>query len=150
VTSTQRIYLALADLTLIVHFAFVAFVVGGLLLIWIGRIFHWAFVRNVRFRLAHLAAIGFVAVEAVTGFVCPLTTWEDKLRLLAGGQERYQGSFVQHWLHQVLFFDVDRNIFAVSYVVFFLAVAVSLWSVPPQWRRQAARSDERRPHETHP
>src|SRR5436190_1383206 len=105
-TNLQRLYLLLADLTLIVHFAFVAFVIVGLLLIWIGRFRHWAFVRNVWFRAAHLVAIGFVAAEALTGIVCPLTTWEDRLRLLAGGEQRYQGSFIQHWLHQMLFFDV--------------------------------------------
>src|SRR6188768_2662955 len=141
-TNTQRLYLVLADLTLIVHFAFVAFVVVGLLLIWAGRIRRWAFVRNIWFRLAHLAAIGAVAVEALTGIVCPLTRWEDKLRLLAGGQERYQGSFVQHWLHQLMFFEADQNIFRAAYIAFFMAVALSLWFVPPQWRRNNARNED--------
>ena len=136
-TNAQRLYLALADLTLIVHAAFVVFVILGLLLIWIGRSRHWAFVRNIWFRLAHLAAIGIVAAEALAGFVCPLTTWEDRLRLLAGGEERYQGSFVQHWLHQVMFFDVNQKVFTVAYIAFFLAVALSLWSVPPRWPRRS-------------
>ena len=140
-TNAQRIYMVLADLTLMIHFAFVAFVVVGLLLIWTCRICRWAFVRNLWFRLTHLAAIGFVAVEALTGVVCPLTTWEDKLRLLAGGQERYQGSFIQHWLHQVLFFDADQNVFRAAYIAFFLAVALSLWFVPPQWRRNNVRNE---------
>jgi hypothetical protein len=92
-------------------------------------------VRNPWFRLAHLAAIGFVCVEALTGAVCPLTTWEDKLRLLAGGEERYQASFVRHWLHQVLFFEADQRFFTIAYATFFAAVALSLWVVPPRWRR---------------
>lgn len=137
-THTQRLYLLLADLTLMVHAAFVAFVVVGMLLIWIGRFCHWAFVRNVWFRLAHLAAIGVVAAESVAGFVCPLTTWENHLRLQAGGEERYQGSFIQHWLHRVMFFDFPERVFTLVYVGFFLAVALSLWLVPPQWRRAAA------------
>ena len=141
-TSTQRFYLALADLTLVVHFAFVAFVIVGLLLIWLGSPCRWAFVRNLWFRLAHLAAIGFVAAEALTGIVCPLTTWEDKLRLLAGGEGRYQGSFIQHWLHQVMFFEADQNVFRAAYIVFFLAVALSLWFVPPHWRRGATRNED--------
>jgi len=139
-TSTQRLYLALADLTLIVHAAFVAFVVIGLLLIWMGRFRHWAFVRNFWFRLAHLGAIGIVAAEAVAGFVCPLTTWEDRLRLLAGGEQRYQDSFIQHWLHQVLFFDVNQKVFATAYIAFFLAVALSFWFVPPRWQRRSSAS----------
>jgi Protein of Unknown function (DUF2784) len=134
-TPDQRIYLVLGDLTLIVHTAFVAFVVIGLLLIWIGQFRHWAFVRNFWFRLLHLAAIGVVAAESLAGFVCPLTTWENQLRLRAGGESRYQESFIQHWLHQVLFFDLDEKVFTVLYVAFFLTVVLSLWFVPPRWPR---------------
>lgn len=136
-TNLQRLYLVLADLTLIVHAAFVAFVIVGLLLIWIGRFRHWVFVRNIWFRLAHLAAIGVVAAESTAGVVCPLTTWENRLRLLAGGEVRYQGSFIQHWLHQVMFFDFHERVFTLAYVGFFLAVALSFWFVPPQWRRHS-------------
>lgn len=132
----QRCYLVLADLTLIVHAAFVAFVVIGLMLIWIGRFRGWAFVCNFWFRVAHLAAIGVVAAESLAGFVCPLTTWENRLRLMAGGEERYQGSFIQHWLHQVLFFDLSETVFTVIYVVFFTAVALSLWLMPPRMPRR--------------
>jgi hypothetical protein len=133
-TSLQRLYLVLADLTLVVHAAFVAFVVFGLLLIWIGWLRRWNFVRNFWFRLAHLAAIGVVAAESLISFVCPLTTWEDRLRMLAGGEQRYQESFVQHWLHPVLFFDVDERTFTIIYIAFFVVVALSLWLVPPRGR----------------
>lgn len=135
-TNAQRLYLMLADLVLIVHAAFVAFVIVGLLLIWVGRFCRWSFARNFWFRMTHLAAIGIVAAEALIGFVCPLTTWENRLRLLAGGDERYQGSFVQHWLHQVMFFDFNERVFTVLYLVFFAVVALSLWFVPPQWPRR--------------
>lgn len=132
-TPHQRFYLGLADLVLVVHAAFVTFVVVGLLLIWIGQVRRWGFVRNFWFRVAHLAAIGVVAAESLSGFVCPLTTWEDRLRLRAGGEQRYAGSFIQHWLHQVIFFDLSESVFTVFYLAFFLAVALSLWWVPPRW-----------------
>lgn len=135
-TPLQRFYLGLADLVLVVHASFVAFVIVGLLLIWIGRIRRWACVRNFWFRVAHLAAIGVVAAESLSGFVCPLTAWEDRLRLLAGGEQRYAGSFIQHWLHQILFFDLGERVFTITYVVFFLAVALSLWFVAPRWPRR--------------
>ena len=135
-TAMQRIYLLLADVTLIVHFSFVAFVIGGLVCIWVGGLFRWRFVRNPWFRVAHLVAIGFVCVEALTGTVCPLTTWEDELRLLAGSAERYHGSFVRHWLHQVLFFEADQRFFTLAYATYFGAVALSLWLIPPYWRRR--------------
>ena len=134
-TGAQRFYLFLADVTLIVHFAFVAFVVGGLMLIWMGGLCRWSFVRNLWFRLTHLAAIGFVAGEALAGVVCPLTTWEDKLRLLAGDEGLYQGSFIKHWLHKLMFIEANQSTFTIAYAAFFLAVALSLWFVPPRWRR---------------
>ncbi len=66
----------IADAVLVVHFAFVAFVIGGLALIWIGKTLRWGWVRNFWFRIAHLGAIAFVALEAVIGVACPLTVWE--------------------------------------------------------------------------
>ena len=45
----------LADTILIFHFLFVIFVVGGLPVIWIGEWIGLEFVRNIWFRIIHLA-----------------------------------------------------------------------------------------------
>jgi hypothetical protein len=134
-TLYQRFCLVLADGVLVVHFAFIAFVVLGLLVIWIGWWRKWAFVRGLWFRAAHLAAIALVAAQALLGIICPLTIWENQLRIIAGGEGRYAGSFVQHWLHQVIFFEAEGYVFTIAYVTFFLLVALSLWLVPPQRKR---------------
>ncbi len=123
---SPRLLLLLADVVLVVHFAIVSFVVFGLVLVWVGRFRRWEWVSNVWFRAAHLATIGVVAAEALGGVVCPLTTWENQLRLAAGGGERYAGSFVQHWVHKVMFFELPSHVFTIGYVVFFIAVA-ALW-----------------------
>ena len=128
----QRFYLVLADLVLVVHAAYIAFVIVGLVLVWVGWMRGWQFVRNPWFRLAHLAAIGVVAAQALFGVICPLTIWEDQLRLLAGGEGRYAGSFIQHWLHRFIFFEVEGYLFTIAYVAFFLAVALSYWVIPPR------------------
>lgn len=133
-TLFQRLYLALANLVLVMHAAFVAFVVIGLVLIWIGWSLNWAFVRNLWFRAAHLVAIGVVAAESLLGFVCPLTTWEDWLRMQAGDPAHYTGSFIEHWVHRLMFFDLDERAFTIIYVTFFLAVVLSFWLVPPRWQ----------------
>ncbi len=122
----------LADLVVVIHLGFVAFVILGFLLIWAGHFAGWKFVRNFTFRLAHLLAIGFVAVEALTHKVCPLTTWESDLRLRAGEAGGYQGSFVQHWVHRVLFFDLPEAAFTLIYVLFFGLVLATLWIVKPR------------------
>lgn len=118
---------------MLVHAAFILFVVAGLVLIWIGWMFRWEFVRNFWFRVAHLAAIGVVVVESITGVVCPLTTWEDKLRLLAGNQARYTGSFIRECVHRLIFFNLDERVFTIIYLAFFLAVMLSFWLMPPRW-----------------
>ncbi len=84
---------------LVAHFAYVAFVVVGLLVIWTGYFLRWSFVRNFWFRFAHLGCMGVVVVESVFGVTCPLTTWEMQLRLLAGSGQHDQTSFLQYWVH---------------------------------------------------
>jgi hypothetical protein len=136
----EQLYLLCADGVLIVHFAFVVFVVVGLLLIWVGHFCRWSFVRNFWFRLAHLLAMGSVAAESLLGFVCPLTVWESQLRLLAGGGQQYEGECVQYWVHRLMFFDLSQTTFTIIYVLFFLAVLASLWWVKPRWPRRGAES----------
>lgn len=120
----------LADVVLIIHFLFVLFVVGSLPLIWIGAWRGWGFVRNLRFRLAHLAAILFVAAESLIGMACPLTVLEDSLRRTATS-----GNFIQRWLHRILYYDVSEWILMTIYVLFALLVAVTFRLVPPRHRK---------------
>jgi Protein of Unknown function (DUF2784) len=119
----------LADIVLIVHFAFVLFVVGGLGLIWIGTAAGWEWVRGFWFRVAHLAAIVFVAGEALLGIWCPLTIWEARLR----GTDA-EKSFVATWVHRVLFYDFPEWVFTISYVLFALVVAATWWWIRPTKR----------------
>jgi hypothetical protein len=121
----------LADFILLAHFAFVLFVVGGLPLIWIGAAMGWRWVRNFWFRVAHLAAIAFVAAEALAGVWCPLTLWEDALR---GRHE--EKSFVARWIHRVMFYDLPGWVFTVAYCAFALAVVATWHWVRPDPRRK--------------
>lgn len=116
-----------ADLILVVHFAFVLFVVGGLALIWIGHAAGWRWVRSFKFRVAHLAAIIFVAGEALLGYMCPLTVWEDALRGVA--QEK---SFIARWVHYLMFYTAPEWVFTALYVAFALVVAATFWFIPPR------------------
>lgn len=116
-----------ADLVLLLHAAFVAFVVGGLAAVWLGAALGWAWVRHRAFRLAHLAAIAFVVVESVLGFTCPLTTWEDALRGTAPGGE----GFIPRWVHALLFWSAPAWAFTAAYCAFGALVAATWWKVPP-------------------
>jgi len=139
-------YRWLADAVLVLHFGFVAFVVVGLLVIWAGLAFRWSFVRHFYFRLAHLLAMGVVAAEALGGLLCPLTTWEDKLRSMAGDGQHYAGSFIQHWVHRVMFYEASERTFTVIYLGFFALIVLSVWLVPPRWPWRHAPRTATVPH----
>ena len=121
-----KLYLLLADALLVLHAVIVLFNVGAVPVIWAGHFRRWKFVRAFSFRVVHLALIGFIAAESILGMICPLTTWEDALRTKAGADPRYQGGYLAHWLHRLLFYDLDERWFIAGYGLFF-ALVVFTW-----------------------
>lgn len=117
----------LADLLVAAHLGIVAFIVGGLLLTWIGAALGWRWVRNPWFRYVHLGAIGFVAAEAVLGVACPLTVWEDLLR---GGAR--PESFMARWVHRLLYYRAPEWVFTAAYLLWASATLATLRLVPPR------------------
>jgi hypothetical protein len=128
-----NLYAVLADAILVVHALFVAFVVLGMVAIVIGYWLGWGWVRNLRFRIAHLVAIGIVVAQAWAGVLCPLTIWENALRR-AAGESDYAGSFIQHWLHRILFYQAEDWVFTVLYTAFGAAVVVTWFVARPSSR----------------
>jgi hypothetical protein len=88
------IYRLLADLVVLIHLAFVVFVVvGGLLAL------KWRWVVWL-----HLPAAIWGALIEFGGWICPLTPLENRLRQ-QGGEEGYVGGFIQHYITPVLYPD---------------------------------------------
>jgi hypothetical protein len=121
----------LADLILVIHFGFVLFVVAGLFLIWVGAVLGWRWVRNFWFRTVHLAAICFVAAEAIVGVACPLTVWEDALR-----GSPVQAGFIERWIGRILYYDFPEWVFVLAYTAFAAIVGLTYWLIKPE-RSQA-------------
>ena len=69
---------------LVLHFGVVLFVVGGLVVVVMGNWLRWDWVNRFWYRLAHLATIAFVVVQAWLERLCPLTRLESWLRIQAG------------------------------------------------------------------
>ena len=128
------LYRLLADLILIVHFGFILWVVLGLVLILIGRPLGWRWVRNRWVRVAHLASIGFVVVQAWLGEICPLTTWESELRVKAGQQPYSDNGFIADHIQAIMFYSAPPHYFVIGYTLFGLLVAASFFLVPVWWR----------------
>lgn len=99
------------------------------MLVWIGALAGWRWVRNPRFRYLHLAAIVFVLAEALLGVVCPLTLWEDLLR---GGAR--PDSFIGRWVRQLLFYQAPEWVFTTIYALWAGLTLLTLRLVPPARR----------------
>ena len=122
---TTAAYNLAADAVLLLHVLFVIFVIGGLLLIFLGNYRRWHWVRNPWFRMAHAAAIAVVTLQSWAGMICPLTTLENMLRRRAGGAV-YADSFISHLLEQIIYYRAPAWVFAVCYTAFG-AVVVASW-----------------------
>jgi polyferredoxin len=127
------VYRLLADTALYLHFAFVLFVVLGLVAILVGGVRGWAWVRNRPFRTGHLAAIGVVVAQAWLGILCPLTHLEVWARERAG-EATYTGSFVSHWVERALYYRAPAWAFIAAYTLFAALVVVAWIRVPPARR----------------
>jgi hypothetical protein len=126
-------YSLLASFTLLIHVAIVVFVVLGLALVLLGNARGWRWVNAWWFRAAHMATIAIVALEALLGIECPLTTLENWLRAQSRAQS-YAGGFIEHWLRALLFWSAPPVVFTTLYVSFGLAVAWAWWKFPPPRR----------------
>lgn len=87
-------YRLLADAVIVIHAAFVAFVVlGGLVVL-----------RWPKMAWAHLPAAVWGALIEFSGWICPLTPLENALRERAG-ESGYRGGFIEHYLLRTLYPD---------------------------------------------
>ncbi len=131
----------LADAVLILHFAIVLFVVGGLVLIIVGNFSGWRWVNALWFRLLHLAAIAIVVAESWLGITCPLTTLEMWLRAQSGAASaiNYSESFIGYWLQRLLFYSAPPWVFVLTYTVFGALVIAVWFRFPPEFRRRNRR-----------
>lgn len=123
-------YSLVADAILIIHFAFIAFVLGGQICVVVGYFRNWRWVRNITFRLFHLLAIGTVVALAWANQLCPLTVWESTLRD-AAGEQPYLGSFVEYWVGRLVYYEAPQWVFIVGYSLFGALVLVTwIWVTP--------------------
>ena len=132
-------YTILADAVVIIHAAYVAFVVFGLAAILIGAAMRWRWTRSLAFRITHLAAIALVCLESIVGVMCPLTSLEDLIRARSGAAQ-YQGDFVAYWAHRMIFYNFSPWIFTTAYISFAILVAITFIAIPPRRPSRARRS----------
>jgi hypothetical protein len=135
----MMMYSFLADVMVATHVAFLVFTLLGQLAILVGVCCGWRWARNPWFRCIHLAFIVFVAYEYVEGIKCPLTTWEEDLRELAGEKKMEDASFIGRCMNNIMFFEDlewDHPAFGIGYVSFAVLVLATFVFAPPRFWRQ--------------
>ena len=94
------VYKLLADFVLLLHLAFIIFVIfGGLLAL-----------KNVKWAWLHVPAAVWGGLIEFTGWFCPLTPLENWLCFRAG-DDTYQESFIAHYLLPLIYpNELTRNV----------------------------------------
>lgn len=86
------IYRILAELVVVVHLFFILFVIFG----------GFAALKWQWMALFHIPVAAWGAIVELKSWVCPLTPWENKLRLMAG-QEGYSEGFIEHYILPIIY-----------------------------------------------
>jgi hypothetical protein len=86
-------YRILADIVVLVHFAFILFVIFGGFLVLRWRALFWF----------HVPAAIWGALIEFAGWICPLTPLENFLRMKGGAAAGYQSGFIEHYIFPIIY-----------------------------------------------
>ena len=131
------LYKVLADLIVVIHFAWILFMLWGFFLTMCGFISVYVLRREKDrwriffdrwvFRTIHMGGILYVAIMTLLGIACPLTIMENGLREHYNPDLTYHGSFVVHYIEKIvypeanfLFFLIPTIVIAVFSIVMFI------------------------------
>jgi hypothetical protein len=119
-----------ADVVVALHFAFVAFVVlGGLLVL-----------RWPRLAWLHVPAVVWGALIEFTGWICPLTPLENRLRR-AAGEAAYEGDFIARYILPVLYPNGLTRRDQLMLGGLAIAINVAIYTLVIVRRRRSAAKD---------
>jgi hypothetical protein len=125
------LYGILADAVLVLHLAFILFVLFGSLLALRWRRIAWV----------HLPAALWGAVVEFTGWICPLTPLENRFRI-ASGAPAYSRSFIEHYLVPVIYPAELTREAQIALGVIVVALNAAVYGV--LWRRRMRERHARR------
>ena len=114
----------LADVVVLVHVLYIAYVLFGQVAIVLAAMLRKEWGRNPWFRGTHLLAIGVVVLESFMNWRCPLTVWEEQLRAMAGQSFNGSETFMGRVLHQTMFIEGQPEIFFTTMYVAMMVVVV--------------------------
>ena len=118
----------LGDAVVVLHLAFIAFAMGGGMLV----------IAWPRVAWLHLPAVIWAAYVEFTSTICPLTPLENALRLDAG-RSGYEGGFIEHYVLPIVYpvgltpyVQTILGVIVISAVVGALAGSIATIVVAPR------------------
>jgi hypothetical protein len=121
----------MANVVAAAHIGYFLFVIGGSIAIVVGAAKRWGWIRNLWFRLAHVASVYVVIIEDIFNFSCPLNTIEADLRVRSdssGVASSTAGHLLDYLLHQT----IPSRVLDVTYWSLGAILIVLLFVVPPR------------------
>lgn len=107
-------YKILADVTVLIHFLWIVFLLMGA--IW-GR-------RKRLIKILHLSGLAFALTIQLFGWHCPLTHLEVWLRLKHHPDLTYAGSFIIHYVEKLIYVEIAPSL--IFFATLLLA-GLNLW-----------------------
>jgi hypothetical protein len=142
-------YKILADLVVLIHFAWILFMLWGFILTVCGSVSifvlpaakdRWAaFLDRWIFRIIHLGGIIYVAILTVLGKYCPLTILENELRKRYDTELTYPGSFVVHYIEKIVYPEANFLLFAIPTIIIAVFTILMFMIRPPAKIKQVFR-----------
>jgi hypothetical protein len=117
----------MADILMIIHFLWAAFMVIGLPL--------GLYLRSPALRWTHFIGMAVTALFAASGRYCPLTVWEEALRWKTDPGFTYEGSFLANHLSSILYPQIQPWILRGASVFWVALTILAMTLVKPGRRR---------------
>lgn len=141
-----------ADLIIVLHFAWILFMLWGFVLT-LGSVIGLCvfggssprcrrFLDRWIFRTLHLGGIVFVGLLEALDQYCPLTVWEYNLRRPADPGLAYPGSFLVYWIQRLIYPDVHPLMIVIPTIGIALFTLLAYVLRPPNKIKQFLRADK--------
>lgn len=134
------IYKILADIVVVMHLAWISFMLLGFILTLCGFFSTYVlrtsadrwkgFFDRWLFRTFHLLGIAAVSFLAIMGKYCPLTIWENSLRAKYDPTLTYPGSCIVHYIEKLIYLEVNISIL-MKFTIFIALFTVFVFMIKP-------------------
>jgi len=123
------LYKIFADLIVVIHFAWILFMLAGTILT-LGGFFYKRFFDWWLFRTLHFCGIIYVGFLAVLREYCPLTILENTVRAKYNPDLTYPGSFIVHYIEKLVYPDVNPSTILVP-TIFIAVFTIVVFIIKP-------------------